>query len=295
MEGVKKFGKELFDTTRGRGEDVKFRKEVEQYCKDHSGIKEKEAQKILLDKRLEDLSEEIRLSRTLKTDSKVYRRFFGALREVCGDVLLAKIREEANKAGGSWVAPPLSRVFPGHIQAKKNELKTDLVKKYKTVPQEKIEDILTASPTALKDMIDTTGLIGKLADRFRGDATISASTDLARTFRRSPQTMVDLGKILQAQESLSRHIRGLEKQVHWERTRADMQKWGKAVLMGTFKIISVSLRETTRALLGIVNGVFGLGSRGGKKLLREVDKTVLRAFWGPDAWKEKKKDKDKDH
>lgn len=56
IEAVKKFGKELFDTTRGRGEDVKFRKDVAKYCKDHPGIKEKEAQKILFDKRLEDLS-----------------------------------------------------------------------------------------------------------------------------------------------------------------------------------------------------------------------------------------------
>lgn len=227
-------------------------------------------------------------------NSKVYRQFFGSLREICGGILFEKVKEEASKAGGSWVAPPLMRVFPAHIQAKKNELKIDLSKKYKTVPQEKIEDILTTSPAVLRDMIDTTGLIGKLADRFRTDATASTSVDLTRTFRRVPQTMVDLGKILQAKELLDRHTKEFEKQVFWERTRADIQKGSIAILTGTFTVAKNILLGTLGVLYGITKGLFGIGWKGVKGVTREVGRTVVKpALGGPDVWK--KKDKDKGH
>ncbi len=220
-EFAKKVGVEggrLAQVVMGKGEQVKFQRDVEAYLKTHPRKKEKEAQKAVFQERLKGVQEEIRLSGKLAPDSKEYSAFLGALKEICGPELGKQLKKDASDPtlSSRWSSPPSAPVTPGDVRRQTAHYQAYLGKTLQGVNAARIDTHLKGKSVVLGDCVQNTRLVGSLAERFSKHPDIFISGDIQATLKSNPALRMELGKLLFAKEQLERHEKMFKKELHHE-------------------------------------------------------------------------------
>jgi hypothetical protein len=193
----------------GEGEEVKFKNEVASYEKRH-GVSHEQAIKDLLFDRSESVQLELNSNGIVGAQSKSFKEFGGALREIFGQEKLKDFCEDAVNPG----------IFRNPLVSSSTRLEVGRVQGYFSA---KFKN-QTPALSVVKDCADNMKLMNALLKRFSNDPRLRGTSSLEDVINSYPELGADLGKIFETRSMVENHERSFKKDLNFEKAVAEFKE-----------------------------------------------------------------------
>jgi hypothetical protein len=190
--------KDIGKTLIGRGEEVKFRKEVEKHAADN-GVSIEDAQKTIFKKRLEAYSRELNVS----PDLVAAKELRGALQQIFTVEQLQQFKTLAENPAifRALILPPVGTKEVSAVN-----------RRYKA----KFDGKVPSTREVLRIAENQQALVEVLR-RFKGDRRLSGTGGLESILAANPELAADIGKIVAAMELIDKQEKSFDKSLKFNK------------------------------------------------------------------------------
>lgn len=263
---IKTVAKETGEKVIGRGPEVKFRHEAQEYAKKNS-VSVEIAQKAVLEKYFGDLSTRVSITRSVEYDSKEWRAIVAAVNETLGPRGIEDLIKTANDPrypGTKWPMTPASsrQAYAGQENYFKKKFEG------RAPDYAVLKDNAENMNTFVKYGVNLEGLLST----YGGHA---ASLD--KVLAANPKIKAEFGRLFQLKALMEKHEDRFKKDMNFEKTwnasKVELQKSVKEMLTGTGNYCV----NVVKACQMMFQGNFGAGLMKG---LGETAKFLGIETWG---------------
>lgn len=232
----------------GRGPEVKFRHEAQEFA-DKNGVSIEVAQKNILTKYFDELNRKKAIDAAVDYESKEWRAISAAVTETMGADGIEELKKTADNPAYPCPAIALST-------AEFRRVYSSLENYYKRKFENKTPDY-----AVLNDCANNAAMFNRYQSDVEGFVRLSAANpdSLEILFNANPNLKAEFGKLFQLKELMEKHEDRFRKDQNFDKTLKSSDEAVKKALVDSIDGMCKSIVNMTKAVFSMFGGNFGSG------------------------------------